>query len=401
MISKVQFLVLLLAQILYRQRTVSFVLQWPHRRHVRSPSFDLQATATPPSLENVDDLKKKLFQLVQAKLPNTTAVTVLEDPVLADPITKQGVRIFVDSSPSPPLFGDYSDDGETKRRNRRSIKYVIQSPSHTYSGSSDTFWNLLEPINHNDRPDPTVSKETFDLSGSSGSGLVLMRDMFTSPVISFVYERGWRQAFQRLGFPGLDQEAQMAMDYFAPAMKLSENSKVLVDMSCGSGLFTRLFAKSGQFHRVLGCDYSESMLLETRQRIERDPELCSDAKPRKRTRLDLIRLDVGHIPIKDASVDALHAGAAMHCWPDLDAACSEIYRVLQPGGRYFATTVLASWTNPLPSSLVAWARQFFKAFQNFESTEQLKSIMVSGGFDPDKVKVEVVGRACVILRCEK
>lgn len=27
-----------------------------------------------------------------------------------------------------------------------------------------------------------------------------------SPVVSFLYERGWRQAFKRSGFPGPDEE---------------------------------------------------------------------------------------------------------------------------------------------------------------------------------------------------
>ena len=106
-----------------------------------------------------------------------------------------------------------------------------------------------------------------------------------------------------------------------------------------SGLFTRRFAAEDKYDRVLGCDYSESMLTEARRRIAMDSKLQS----LKTTQLDLVRLDVGQIPMKDGSVDCLHAGAAMHCWPDLDAAASEIYRVLKPGGRYFASTFLSSY----------------------------------------------------------
>jgi ubiquinone/menaquinone biosynthesis C-methylase UbiE len=103
-----------------------------------------------------------------------------------------------------------------------------------------------------------------------------------------------------------------------------------------TGLFTRRFASADKYGRVLGCDYSESMLTEARRRISEERKLSS----LKSTKLDLVRLDVGQIPMQDESVDCLHAGAAMHCWPDLDAAASEIHRVLKPNGRYFATTFL-------------------------------------------------------------
>ena len=106
--------------------------------------------------------------------------------------------------------------------------------------------------------------------------------------------------------------------------------RLLLWKSANTGLFTRRFASSKKYGRVLGCDYSESTLTEARRRIRSDSKLSpASLEP---TRLDLVRLDVGQIPMQEGSVDCLHAGAAMHCWPDLDAAASEIYRVLKPGG---------------------------------------------------------------------
>jgi hypothetical protein len=65
-----------------------------------------------------------------------------------------------------------------------------------------------------------------------------MRDLFTSPSVSFAYERGWRQGFAAAGFPGADKEFDMANEYFAPVLarknKKGEES-VLVDMSCATG----------------------------------------------------------------------------------------------------------------------------------------------------------------------
>ncbi|KAK1257455.1 hypothetical protein QJS04_geneDACA024349 [Acorus gramineus] len=40
------------------------------------------------------------------------------------------------------------------------------------------------------------------------------------------------------------------------------------------------------------------------------------------------------------SIDAVHAGAALHCWPSPSAAVAEISRVLRPGGVFVATTAI-------------------------------------------------------------
>jgi ubiquinone/menaquinone biosynthesis C-methylase UbiE len=138
------------------------------------------------------------------------------------------------------------------------------------------------------------------------------------------------------------------------------------------------------------------MLTEARRRIRDDVELRS-----LKTRLDLVRCDVGNIPMQDESVDALHAGAAMHCWPDLQAAVKEIYRVLKPGGRYFATTFLSSYFGALQTAEGGASGPSRQAFQYFESVDQLRQLMEDGGFEHDKISIEVLGAACVVIRCEK
>merc|ERR1712232_423707 len=134
------------------------------------------------------------------------------------------------------------------------------------------------------------------------------------------------------------------------------------------------------------------MLTEARRRIDADPELSSSSsssrKKNKKTSLDLVRLDVGQIPMMTESIDCLHAGAAMHCWPDLDAAASEIYRVLKPGGRYFATTFLSSYFSVM-SSMDGSANTPTpqQAFQYFESVDTLRSLLERGGFEREKVVI--------------
>ncbi|VAI80981.1 unnamed protein product [Triticum turgidum subsp. durum] len=119
---------------------------------------------------------------------------------------------------------------------------------------------------------------------------------------------GWRQNFNRSGFPGRDEEFQMAQDYFQ-----SVAGGILVDVSCGSGLFSRKFASSGAYSAVIALDFSENMLLQCYDYIKQEETPMN-------TNLALI---------------------------------AEISRVLKPGGVFVATTFLSTPTNSGPLSIDA------------------------------------------------
>ncbi|CAI5516759.1 unnamed protein product [Closterium sp. Naga37s-1] len=155
-------------------------------------------------------------------------------------------------------------------------------------------------------------------------------ETFKNPLVSFAYERGWRQSFAGFGFPGPDEEFLMAQRLFH-----EQKGGLLVDLSCGSGLFTRRFAASQDWRHVAAADLSPAMLEQTAQYIRDDPLLRE-----QQSAISLLRVDVSRLPFPSASVDAIHAGAALHCWPSPSLAMAEISRVLRPGGRFVATTFL-------------------------------------------------------------
>lgn len=153
-----------------------------------------------------------------------------------------------------------------------------------------------------------------------------MTSTFQSPLVSFVYERGWRQGFSGAGFPGPDAEFEAAMDYFAPV-----TGGTVLDLSCGSGLFTRRFLNSDAFDSVVAVDFSEAMLTQTAQYVNR-----MDPKPKNP--LQLVRADVSRLPFQTGAFKAIYAGAAIHCWPNSALALAEISRILSPGGVFVFTT---------------------------------------------------------------
>jgi len=380
------------------------------------------ASSTVPTAESIRRKQKQaLLGLIGAGRDAASAAKAV-DSVLADPITKEPLTV-VRNGGSAVIFGD-STTGTSSSGSRVTLRSSPDSGA-AYSGRTDTYYNLLDAEDSNDdsTDDDGTTGSNSNLSelasdfvaavtplippplrfalkatGLADDSYVPMRDLFTNPSVSFAYERGWRQGFAAAGFPGPDKEAEMVQEYFEPVV-IGSGPSTVVDMSCATGLFTRRLTKSNAYDRVIGCDYSDSMLSEARRRINSDPELRN--RTPGQTRLDLVRCDVGNIPMRTDSVNALHAGAAMHCWPDLDAALSEIYRVLKPGGRYFATTFLAQYFRGLQASESGQTGPSIQAFQYFASTDELKDMIVKAGFDEEKVSVEVLGTACVVIRAEK
>lgn len=62
----------------------------------------------------------------------------------------------------------------------------------------------------------------------------------------------------------------MAQEYFEPA-----KGGLIIDVSCGSGLFSRKFANSGTYSGVVALDFSENMLRQCNDFIKKDDTLSS------------------------------------------------------------------------------------------------------------------------------
>ncbi|KAK4434194.1 putative methyltransferase, chloroplastic [Sesamum alatum] len=163
-----------------------------------------------------------------------------------------------------------------------------------------------------------------------GEPMAASTEIFRSPLVSFLYERGWRQSFSFWGgFPGPEKEFELIKEYLKPV--LGGN---IVDASCGSGMFSRLFAKSGLFSLVVALDFSESMLQQCYDFVKQEDNFPEE-------NLILVRADISRLPFASSTMDAVHAGAALHCWPSPSAAVAEISRVLKPGGMFIASTYIA------------------------------------------------------------
>lgn len=239
-----------------------------------------------------------------------------------------------------------------------------------------------------------------DMTPNASATPSLLRNLFTQrtgqslfqlPIVSSLYERGWRSGFERAGFPGIEKELDFFLDFAAPAT-------TVLDISCGSGLMSRRLATSGEFGRVVAADYSEAMLRQTVAYARRDVTVPE---------FDVVRADVARLPFVDNCLDAVHCGAALHCWPNIQDGLAEIRRVMKPGGRFFATTFLKLAYIPNRQRLVENPRLMNAAirieeflpgpFRFFEEDELLYLFKGAGFSDID---VEAIA-GCGIIRCQK
>jgi SAM-dependent methyltransferase len=213
----------------------------------------------------------------------------------------------------------------------------------------------------------------MDLTSSAALGAVdentvkakpLRTELFRSPIIPFLYERIlppiWAAGLRNLG--GIDAEWRIVTDFFG------QSSAIVADISCGTGIMARRLALSGIYKHIIALDYSELMLAQLQQKMKQEGISPSQ--------ITIIRADVEALPLASNSIDAVYTGAAMHCWQDALEGIRNIYRVLLPGGKLFATTFL----KPFPSIVF-----------RFFSVSELQDIMLTAGFKKDNVRVEADG----------
>ncbi|MEE6518086.1 hypothetical protein FKM82_028773 [Ascaphus truei] len=127
-------------------------------------------------------------------------------------------------------------------------------------------------------------------------------------------DKEFSACFQKYMLPASEKMVQMMLSYLIA--KKGKPFELAVDVGCGTGRYTRPVAP--HFEKVIGLDISESQINEAR-RSTSEKNVLYHTSPAE------------ELPVKDASVDLLFAGVAVH-WFILDKFMQEAARVLKPGG---------------------------------------------------------------------
>ena len=145
----------------------------------------------------------------------------------------------------------------------------------------------------------------------------------------------------------------------AELCKVGEGA-VALDVCCGTGVVGASF--KGKVDRVIGLDLT--------------PEMVACAK----TRLDdVVKGNVYEIPFEDESFDLVCTREVLHILPWPERPCSEIYRVLKPGGQFITGQIL-----PYGEEDAVWMYRIFKKKQplifNMFQEEDFRALLHGSGF---------------------
>ncbi len=100
---------------------------------------------------------------------------------------------------------------------------------------------------------------------------------------------------------------------------------VIIDLGCGGGRAMNIMAQKKGDGKIVGVDYSTTMLELSRQI---DQHLIDKGQ------IFLCGATVSCLPFKEDSFDLATAFETCYFWPDLASDVKEIGRILRPGGKF-------------------------------------------------------------------
>ena len=189
--------------------------------------------------------------------------------------------------------------------------------------------------------------------------------LMASRALPLIYERLWRPLGGRVLMgamgPGMRGEHRIALEM----LSLSGGERVL-DVACGTGGFTRSFARAAGDGLVVGLDASRTMLARATQETDAD-------------NVAYLLGDACALPFRDGSFDAICCFAALYLIERPMRAVDEIARVLAPGGHVALLT--SCNRGPLPAAITSPLVKSITGVRVFGREELTRALTARGLID--------------------
>ena len=239
------------------------------------------------------------------------------------------------------------------------------------------------------KENPANIKEMFN---KISPGYVLMNKLMT-----FGQDRHWRKELIRLS--GL------------------KDGNRLLDVATGTGdVILEALQKGIKLNKSAGLDFSAGMLNIARSRFAALHNRTANTEPhkqQKKEQIEWIEGDALKLPFNNTNFDVVTSAYLMRNVGDIDAAFTEQYRVLKPGGRAACLdttpppkTIMSPFINfylvkiiPLLGSLISGNKSAYtylpETTKAFKTAEELKEIMIKTGFEKVSYKKYMFGTIAI------
>jgi SAM-dependent methyltransferase len=229
-----------------------------------------------------------------------------------------------------------------------------------------------------------VNQGVLDLCPSTaGQRSLVQLAMEWEPLVGAYESRWWRRGALAALATGIPFERER--DLILRAAKVSRGDTVL-DLACGTGIYTRPLASRARPGLVVGLDLSLPMLRRASQL----------ARQQKLKNIILIRDNALQLPFLSERFDLVNCGSGLHLFPNAARVLREVHRVLKTGGRLTVSTV-RWYSGPLASQTADYAARV-TGVHPF-SADELQARCTRVGLA--EVKFHYANRLCLIMSARK
>jgi SAM-dependent methyltransferase len=171
------------------------------------------------------------------------------------------------------------------------------------------------------------------------------------------------------------------------AIAALEPGETVLDLGSGAGFDCFLAAKRvGRTGRVIGVDMTPEMVTKARD----------NARRVNAANVDFRLGEIEHLPVLDASIDAILSNCVINLSPDKAAVFREAFRVLKPGGRLAISDVVA--TSPMPSDVAKSREAYTGCVAGAATTDDLAKLLTEAGFEDVAIRVRP-GSGAIMEQC--